>query len=122
MRHFLHVYSNALPGQEDEFERWYRDTHVLEMLRRPGFVACQRYVLSDSQMGRSHPHRYLAVWEIETEDLPAVYKRLLADMASGALASSDAFDRSTAVNHTFSPIGEQVQRVANSLFTNKDTQ
>lgn len=107
MKHFLHVYSNAVQGREDDFERWYRDVHVREMLQLPGFIACQRYVLSESQMGRSHPQRHLAIWEIETDNLAALHDQLLGDMASGALTGSDAFDLSTAVNHTFSPIGER---------------
>lgn len=108
MKHFLHVYSNARVGREEEFERWYCDVHRQQMLKRPGFIACQRYVLSDSQMGRSHPQRHLAIWEIETDNLDALYERLLDDMASGAVTGSDAFDLSTAINHTFSPTGERM--------------
>lgn len=102
------VLSNPVQGREEEFERWYRDTHVPEMLQLPGFVACQRLVLSEAQMGRSHPQRHLALWEIETDDLAAVHDRLRSDMVSGALADCEAFDRATAVSHTFTPITERV--------------
>jgi hypothetical protein len=104
------VLSNSIQGREEEFERWYRQIHVPEMLKRPGFVACQRLALSEAQMGRSQPQRHLALWEIETDNLAAVYDRLRSDMASGALADCDAFDRTTAVSHTFTPITERITR------------
>lgn len=112
MKHFLLVLSNPVQGREEEFERWYRETHVPEMLQLPGFVACQRFGLSETQMGRSHPQRHLALWEIETDNLAAVYDRLRSDMASGALADCEAFDRTSAVSHTFTPIAERVTRSA----------
>lgn len=104
------VLSNPVEGREEEFERWYRETHVPEMLLLPGFVACRRLVLSEAQMGRFHPQQHLALWEIETDDLAAVYDRLRGDMASGALADCQAFDRATAVSHTFTPITNRITR------------
>ena len=104
------VLSNPVVGREAEFERWYSEVHVPQMLEQPGFVSCQRFVLSDAQMGGSHPQRYLALWEIEGTSLSDVFERLRGDMKSGALAGCEAFDQSTALSHVFTPIAERSSR------------
>ena len=37
MRKIQLVYSNPVPGMEDEFNEWYSDRHVHEILRVPGY-------------------------------------------------------------------------------------
>ena len=39
MRKIQLVYSNPVPGMEDEFNEWYSDRHVHEILRVPGYEA-----------------------------------------------------------------------------------
>jgi hypothetical protein len=40
------VVTAPVVGREDEFNRWYDDTHLPEMLQVPGFVAGRRYTLA----------------------------------------------------------------------------
>ena len=38
----LIVFSRPTPGREDEFNKWYSDQHVGDLLKVPGIVAGQR--------------------------------------------------------------------------------
>ena len=68
------VFSNpTTPAQEDEYNRWYRDQHLPDVVSAPGWVHAQRFVLSDVQSSTKAqwPYKYLAMFEIVTDDWPA---------------------------------------------------
>ena len=67
------VFSNADSGKEESYLKWYEGQHIHDLLRIPGFVAAQFFKLSDTQYAGTQPQRYLMIWEIETDDLPAVF-------------------------------------------------
>ena len=50
------------PSVEQEFNRWYNEVHLPEILKCPGFLRCSRY---ESTGGEP---RYLAIYELENED------------------------------------------------------
>lgn len=60
--------TNAVEGKDAEFSKWYDEVHLEEVLDTPGFVAVQRYQLNDVQLGTNHPYKYLAIYELETDD------------------------------------------------------
>ncbi|AHH17580.1 hypothetical protein NONO_c27880 [Nocardia nova SH22a] len=68
------VLTNPVTGREDEFNDWYSNTHVHDVLRVPGFVAAQRFELAGAAQRAEPPYpwSYLALYEIETDDLPSV--------------------------------------------------
>ena len=71
------VYSGpADAGREAEYNRWYNDIHVPDMLRVPGIVACTRYRVAATQVRDPGPVMpYLAVYEVDLDelaDLPAL--------------------------------------------------
>ncbi len=66
MRHVMVVLTDPVPGQEDEYNRWYTETHIPELLQTPGLVSAQRFRLADAGGGDS-PHSYLAIYEAEGE-------------------------------------------------------
>jgi hypothetical protein len=70
--------------REDEYNDWYSGTHLPEVLAVPGFVAARRYKLT----GTDAP-TYLAVYEIEADDLTAPVKELGARSAAGQHSKSD---------------------------------
>ena len=69
-RHILLVQSDAAEGREEEFNTWYDDEHLRDVLGVPGFVAARRFVAVPSVHGELPPNRYVAIYEIETDDLP----------------------------------------------------
>ena len=56
------------PSREDEYNDWYDNVHVPDVLETPGFLAATRYMIKEPQSGR---RKYLAVYEIETADVEA---------------------------------------------------
>jgi hypothetical protein len=45
------VFSNPVPGMEDEFNEWYSDRHVHEIVRVPGYVSAQRFRVTRHRAG-----------------------------------------------------------------------
>ena len=68
---FLALSNPVSDAVEDDFNQWYDDVHVKEVLAIPGVKSARRFKLADAQvmpgdeaMGR----RYLAVYEVEVDD------------------------------------------------------
>ncbi len=57
------VYTNAREGRDEEFNRWYDEIHLPEVLALPAFSAAQRFRLADAQMFPEQRFRYLAIYE-----------------------------------------------------------
>lgn len=78
------------PAREDEFNDWYSRTHLPEIRAVPGFVSARRYKVHDAGNGVPLAHPYLAIYEIEADDLTGPVKELHARSAAGETTSSDA--------------------------------
>jgi hypothetical protein len=80
------VFTNcADPAREAEFNQWYNETHIPDMLQAEGFVAATRYqVLGEPGPGQG---KFLAVYEVEADELgkafAGVQKRLAEVTAQG---------------------------------------
>ncbi len=109
-RHILLVLSNAAGGRDDEFNDWYTNVHLREVLAVDGFVAAQRFRLADAQLQPDRPasHRYLAVYEIEAEDVNEPQQALLTGVTSGAIPLSDTLDLASLTTLAFTPITDRV--------------
>ncbi len=64
------VFTNcADPARDKEFNEWYDNTHVPDVLETLGFVGCTRYELvGDPGPGQG---KFLAIYEVESDDLPS---------------------------------------------------
>lgn len=103
------VFSNPADGKEEEFERWYDEQHVPDLFAIPGFVSAQRFRLTDAQARKEgHPHRYLVVYEIDTDDLQGVFDEIVRRRGDGRIVHSDAFDTAGSVTHTYEPVTARV--------------
>ena len=111
-RHVLLVLSNAANGRDDEFNDWYTNVHLPDVLAVDGFVAAQRFRLADAQLqpDRPAPHRYLAVYDIEADDPSAPLQALLSGVMSGAIPLSDTLDLATLTTFAFTPITDLVTK------------
>ena len=74
------VYSGpADAAREAEYNEWYDDVHVPDMLGVPGIVACTRYRLAATQVrDPAAPAPYLAIYEVELDDLADLPGQLAA--------------------------------------------
>lgn len=98
-RYVFAVHSNPVPGREDEYNEWYSQKHLDDVLELPGVVSARRLTLADQQV-RSGPfaHRYFALYEIETDDLQAFIDEMTAR------AGTDRLPRSSALGDDLSPV------------------
>lgn len=63
--HVLIVFTNPEPGCDDEYNDWYTNRHLGDVLKLDEFVAAQRFVLDEAPGSRSNPPtRYLAIYEL----------------------------------------------------------
>ncbi|HEY4333393.1 MAG TPA: hypothetical protein VGM78_12510 [Ilumatobacteraceae bacterium] len=89
------AYSNPKPGREDEYNEWYDNDHLPDVVGIPGYVAGQRYELAPYQ--RPHlpapRHRYMALYEIEG-NLDELFAAREEEMKSGRVNET----RSDSVN------------------------
>jgi hypothetical protein len=104
------VLTNPVEGKEPEYNEWYNHQHIPDVLNVPGFVSAQRFRLADVQMSRdgNHAHRYLALYEIETDDLAGTLKELRARGGTAEIVPSDAIDLKNVAASVFAPIAEKV--------------
>ena len=73
----LLVYTDVDPEHEEEFNRWYNEMHIPDILQVEGFVAARRYKLSGpAPRDQQSASRYLAIYELDTVDTKAAMKRL----------------------------------------------
>jgi hypothetical protein len=109
-KQILVVVSNPMPGQEDEYNRWYSEQHLDDVLRVPGIVAAQRFKLA-LDGAKSLPGPYLAIYEMETDD-PApdpkeTFEALAKAASSGQMPMTPALDMVNMVASVFRPITER---------------
>ena len=84
------VFTNARDERDDEFNQWYDEVHLAEVVAVPGFTGAERYALRP-QPGEPEPsHRYLAIYDMETDDVSATLADLLRRGASGGFKMTDS--------------------------------
>jgi len=90
-RYAFVVHTNAVDGRDAEFNAWYSGPHLDDLRRLPGVVSARRFRIADAQV-RDPPsaHRYLAIYEIETDDPQGFARELLARAGTELLATSPA--------------------------------
>ncbi|MGW6332954.1 hypothetical protein [Nocardia rhamnosiphila] len=74
----------SAPEQEAEFHRWYDEVHLHEVVAFDGFIGARRLVPVD---GRGP---FVALYEIEADDLQAVVDNMVKVHAEGGLRMSDS--------------------------------
>jgi hypothetical protein len=61
-REILIALVNAVKGKDAEFNDWYSNTHIPEVVALPGFVSAQRFEIAGDA---PTPYRYATVYQIE---------------------------------------------------------
>lgn len=90
-RYNLIAMTNPKEGQDDAFNAWYDDVHIGDVFKLPGVVGAKRYRLGDSQYRDTEMEwKYMAVYEIETDDIQATFDALRAASGTDAMSLTDA--------------------------------
>ncbi|MGI9324333.1 MAG: hypothetical protein ACR2PZ_03870 [Pseudomonadales bacterium] len=107
-KYMLLVQSNPSPGQEYNYNQWYTQTHLPEVLEVEGFSAAQRFKVRGAPVAGSPAHQYVALYELETEDPEAALVALSAAVERGTVHMSDALDQADVTATLIEPITERV--------------
>ena len=76
----------AAAGRDQEYNDWYNNVHLVDVLKVAGFNAAARYKKVDAE---ADPQPYLAIYEVEADDLQGAFAALGAAAASGDMPVSD---------------------------------
>jgi hypothetical protein len=82
----------SAPDREDEYNDWYTNTHLPEVLDVPGITAARRFKASDAAPPAEGAHQYCAVYELDVDDLSTVMPALAERFADGSMHMSDAME------------------------------
>jgi hypothetical protein len=72
----------ATPEQAAEYHAWYNETHLQEMLALDAFVSARRF----APVGDDGP--FVAIYEIEADDLAVTQSELAAAIRAGRVNNS----------------------------------
>lgn len=90
------VGSNPVSADREEaYNRWYVEEHFDDVLAVAGFTTARRYALSPVRPmadTEPSPYGYLAIYEVEADDLAQAGRDLQAALDSGAIVVSEDFD------------------------------
>jgi hypothetical protein len=89
---FQFALSNPVPGQEEEFNRWYGAEHLAAGVLTPGILAGQRFRRVDGPWP-SGKHDYLTIWEMD--DPAFALAQLAQARGSESMPISPSVDMST---------------------------
>jgi hypothetical protein len=90
-RFSLVVYSNPVEGREQEYNDWYSNRHLNDLLAIPGVIAARRFKLSGTQIGEvAQTYQYLAIYDVEADDVATFIKEMTARTADGSIPVTTA--------------------------------
>ncbi|PXW24482.1 UNVERIFIED_CONTAM: hypothetical protein DES50_12610 [Williamsia faeni] len=107
------VYSNPLEGRDDEFNEWYDNVHIPELLAIPGMLSAQRYTLRDTEIyrapGGSVPdQRYAIIYEMEGE-VEVIMTKIREAVASGQIHMHESLDMNSWKLAFWTPRGQKAE-------------
>ena len=91
------VLSNATPGQDEEYNRWYDRIHAPTVIDGGDFVGAQRFELSPDQFaGNGTPalktRQYMVIFAVESNDVKATLAEVNQRLALPRNVASKALD------------------------------
>ncbi len=99
--------SSPVEGREEEYNDWYQNTHLPEVVDLPGIRSAQRFRQARNlKEGEAYP--YLTLYDIETDDIDAVLASLAEAAGSGGINMSDAIDTENAYAVVYQECGPAV--------------
>lgn len=104
MARYLFVFhSSPHEGRDDEYNDWYENLHLDEVVSVPGFLSAERFLLEQSVHGEPPRHKHLCLYEVETDDLDEAFKV----MRSTDMVISDAINVESGSGIVYKPSGRK---------------
>ncbi|MGC4250099.1 MAG: hypothetical protein QM605_01160 [Sphingobium sp.] len=84
------VFTNCVEGRDDEFNKWYTEQHLQDLMRIPGVVSAQRFRRSEHQRDPGpFEWEYLAIYNCETDDIDGIIGEIRSRVNTPAIPISD---------------------------------
>ncbi len=90
-KHMLVVFTNPVEGQEDEYNRWYSEQHIKDVVAVPGFRAAERFKTQVRMTGELN-HGYVALYEMDADTLQEA-EATMGRLSNTEMPISDALNR-----------------------------
>lgn len=124
--YYFMVFSNAQPGAEEEFKRWYDDIHAPVMIESSDFVWSQRFEISPVQFGGGinpqFPKRqYVVIFAVETDNIEKVVADAEQRMHMPRNISSKSLDYRSLIGVTYMASGPKVTQKQARAMLDKET-
>lgn len=92
-KYTLVVLSNLTPGHdEDDFNKWYSDQHLADIVAIPGFTTAQRFKVVGNQVAGETLWRYLATYDLETDDPQGALDEMMRRVGTDQMPMSEGLD------------------------------
>lgn len=115
-RYVMLVFANPIPGREVEFNDWYTNTHMGDLVQLPGWMGAQRFRIITSVTPRpsaaGYSHGFLIIWDLEETEANVALGRMTAAIQGGKSRLGAAFNYTpgAGANGTFETIGPRITR------------
>jgi hypothetical protein len=104
----LVVFSDSTEeGNEGEYNDWYTNQHLDDVVAVPGFVSAQRFKLKTMVMGE-FKNKYMAIYNIESDDPQKVMDAMMARRGTDQMIISEALDTDNCDCALFETISKEV--------------
>ncbi len=90
MKKFISIaLTNSVEGRDADYNNWYEKQHVFDVLAIPGIQSSQRFRIADESRQKLG-YQYMAVYEIETDDITTIHRAIAERAGTDAMPRSDA--------------------------------
>jgi len=89
----LVVYSRPAAGREEEYNDWYNNQHLKDVLAQPGYISARRYKLTKFKLDDAMPdasHPYVAFYHMETDDPEQTLNDMKQRVEAGVIGLTEA--------------------------------
>ena len=81
-------------SREDEYHKWYENTHIPQLKEVPGIVSARRFTLAGGGFGPADTSipAHLAIYELDADDLDSVVNEIATRAGDGRIEMTDAME------------------------------
>jgi hypothetical protein len=92
-KYVLAVLTRPVKGREDEYNNWYTERHLDDVLAVPGFSAAQRFKIKGDPVRADPFWSYLAIYEMDVADPRTALDEMMRRSETDRMPISEAMDQ-----------------------------
>jgi hypothetical protein len=113
-RYYMLVLANPVPGLENDFNDWYSNMMMGDLMQLPGWLGVQRFrIISDAGLdprptNAGYQNGYLAIWDEQGADYGTNHKLMTDSLAGGKISHGAGFDYLGGAGDTYQAMGPRI--------------